>query len=159
MYLHRMLWEDSRRGGLVAADGGLELGIAGAVQVAGRLHCAQKLRAVCGQALSIGLALGCTCTAGCSGCSVERSRRIRHVPCIAHPQSLPAKGGQAVQYSTLESGWHCAAYPIESLFSIDTQMKPLMSYKSLSPPQVPQVRQLTAVYRTALPDHEDDGMQ
>ena len=73
VWWHRVLWEDSRRGGLVAADGGFELGITGAVQVAGRLHCAQELRAVRGQALSVGLALGCTCTAGCSGCSVELS--------------------------------------------------------------------------------------
>ena len=69
--LHSMPWEDSRRGGLVAADGGLELGITGAVQVAGRLHCAQELRAVRGQALSISLALGCTCTTCFSCCSVQ----------------------------------------------------------------------------------------
>ena len=64
--LHRTLWEDSRRGGLVVADGGLELGIASTIQVAGRLHCAEELCAVRGQALSVGLALGCTCASCCS---------------------------------------------------------------------------------------------
>ena len=71
--LRRMLWEDSRRGGLVIADGSLKLGIASTVQIAGRLHRAQELRAVRGQALSVGLALGCTRTSCCSGCSVKCS--------------------------------------------------------------------------------------
>ena len=73
VWLHRRLWEDSRRGRLVVADGGLELSIAGTIQVAGGLHRTQELRTVRGQALGVGLALGCTGAWQCGNCSMERS--------------------------------------------------------------------------------------
>ena len=52
----------SRRGWLVAPNGSLQLGIASADQVRGGLHGAKELGAVSGQALCVGLALGCTST-------------------------------------------------------------------------------------------------
>ena len=51
-----------RRGWLVPPNGGLKLGIAGAVQACIRLYEDQERTAVGGQALSIALACAFTCT-------------------------------------------------------------------------------------------------